>query len=180
MKAVFGFAARRSAPLLRAAVYIPILMVFGGEVFKSLASEMQPFTGFRVVSVSVPNHCAGENPVVHVSRMLTQGAEGSYLARFDPLSGGASAQAYQSTWFTYKPRRDFFFSTNLYTYFNGGAPFRLRPGTYVGEIQWRFRRPWRNDTTITVRTFPFSVWPDTDPRCIAAAPSGGFFMRIRP
>jgi len=162
-----SYAMRRAWPLLNAFLWLPFTIIFTAEVVKEANSMFNPFVGFRPISVSIPNHCTGENPIVHVTRISKERVIGSFLTKIEPAFGsGAGVCPFQSSDFEYRPRSDFFFASDMKSYFWQGQQCRIPPGKWIGEVQWTFKRPWHADTVISIHTFPFEVWPTTDKRCV--------------
>ena len=164
---VFGFALKRTFPLLRMAIWIPCALVLGGEIVRQVNDVRNPFKAFRIYMVSVPNHCTGENPIVHVTRASDGGHVGRYASRFDNVTENRAPQCtFESPKFEYKKRDDFFFVTNFNSYFQGSnGSCSLPPGKWRGNLRWTFDRKWHSDAVVKFTTSEFEVWSKFDPRC---------------
>jgi len=162
-----AYASRRVLPLLQWSLNIPLFMVVASLLYTQIMTVVDPFTGFRVFSVSIPNHCEGENPSIHITRTSKAFINGEYTAEFLSGRSGRSAPRCSSgkVTFPYKPRDDFFVRQTLREYFNTPTSCELPQGTWRGSINWSFKPPWREETIVSIETFPFEVWSKSDARC---------------
>lgn len=171
MKSSLTYAYRRNARMFKWLWWLPFFMVFMGEAVKQTNDFFNPFTSFRAYSISVPNHCEGEDPPIHVLRRSTGTARGSWASWYeDALKARAPICPFESVSRIYKPKDDFLVSMSLYQYMGqseaNGVKCFLPPGTYYPFIMWTFTRPWHNDVDVTLTSNqPFEVWPRSDPRC---------------
>lgn len=163
-----SYAGRRLLPMLQWVMNIPVLLMVAALFCTHIMSVIDPFNGFRVYSVSVPNHCEGENPLIHVTRSSNAFIEGAYNAEFLSGRNGRSAPMCSSgeIRFPYKPRDDFLVSRGLREYFNTPQSCTLPPGVWRGSITWTFKPSWREESVVSIETFPFEVWPKSDARCL--------------
>lgn len=166
MMASFRYALRRNWIVLRAMAWLPFALVFIGEAVKQANDLVDPFTAFRVFSVSIPNHCEGENPTIHVLRTSDGGPRGAWVSWFENSERPqAPVCPFYSRTITYKAKSDFLVATRLYDYF-GDTGCRLPAGQWNGVLHWSFERPWHNSDEVEVATnAPFTVWPAASPRC---------------
>lgn len=161
-----AYAGRRALPLLRIALWLPAAIIIIGESIKTANSALHPFTGFTPISVNVPNHCSGENPVVHVTRFVRQSMRGRFHTQFESASSAAPPRcAHDAQTRAYKPKPESFFATDMNDYFREGRACPLAPGRWRGEITWTFERPWHLDAEVKITTNPFEVRSPADPRC---------------
>ena len=160
------FSLKRMLPLVKLIVVTQVVILLGGEFAISIRGKLYPYEGFKLFSVSVPNHCFNENPIVHVTRSSGDYVKGNYRTHFENFDGtGAHVAIYQSEDFLYKKRKGSFFVSDLRAYFWDGNKRELPPGKWVGVVQHTFKRPYYSDTIKQTQTFPFEVWPLSDTRC---------------
>jgi hypothetical protein len=168
----FWFAVRRAAPMLLWLMWLPLTWAVAADLFKTVATSLDPFTGFKVISVNVPNHCVGTNPIIHVTRFIKAPApHGRYQSQFLPSGVGGPVCPHDGSPRTYKPQENILYAPRLYDYFGEAGQCWLTPGrSWQGELNWLFDRPWRLDAPISIKTNPFEVWPENDARCRAYEP----------
>jgi len=160
------YAFHRNWVVLRAMAWLPFVLVFSGEAIKQLNDAIDPFTGFKVFSISVPNHCVGENPPIHVLRTSTGFNRGAWFSWFERAGQNAAPLGpFFSRELAYKPKDDILLSMRLYDYF-GDNGCRLPAGRWDGFVNWSFSRPWHNEALVHGETkSSFEVWPTSSPRC---------------
>jgi len=156
-------------PMVKVFAWVPFGIAVLGASISYINNKLNPFDGFSVSSVSIPDHCQGDNPTIRIERTSKKPVKGMFFSRcFRKSSGSAGAYGkcnYQSVIIDYKQRFDSVILTDLNDYLRHGAPCDLPPNTWECEINWRFMRPWHDDTAVSIKTNTFTVWDRADPKC---------------
>lgn len=136
------FAAGRAGALLWRGALIVVLSGLTMNVAVAINDAVDPIdASFKTVAIEVPDFCAGDDPLITVTRYSRAVMRGQYHSYYQ-RAGEATVPLlpYTSPIFEYKPKSDLVLTMILGDYM-GRAP-ALPPGRYVAVVSHSFTRPW--------------------------------------
>ena len=161
--------ATRSAFGLINTMTILLVWIFAMKyVVAELRERVDPFSSyFRPLWMYIPDHCAGNDPMIHYGRAVDKAFLGAYHGAWKspdadqfPIGVGATSP------FPYEPKPYKIVSVPLSVFIGKRNPLPP-PGRWHRIETWDRLIPGRRAASLSLKSNDFTVWPATDPRCAA-------------
>lgn len=166
MREAIGFANKRLWVFCRRMAFLPFWVILIQTAVVAINTAKDPVSDwFRPISLYIPDHCEGDDPIVRYTREIRREFSGTYRGYYISPSNGSFPflDSGVKPW-PYKPRALATVRANM-TNLMGGDARRLAPGEWYAGLDWTLDRPWRKPGTVTLYSNLFQVWPAEDIRC---------------
>jgi len=138
-------------------MFIPFTLVMVQQAMYEWNARTVPLrTVFDPISITIPDHCAGNDPEILYRRKLAGTFTGRYHSSLERRrEADAPVASFDSPWFQYPPRLGLDYRRPLSEFL--GFKHVAEPGPYQVVVTWNIRRPGFRDEAVSLASNEFII-----------------------